>query len=141
VPESGPIREDDPSIPDSEELYRQILAEWIVREQSSGRQRFSSQTFADRNNEISVDLSSLTSPEACLGRGGARFIGIAALMASHARALGQVIVRDPIPADNPEHLPEDLAHALICGPQPHSVRKRLAQNARWVYPADANPLG
>ena len=125
-------RKDDPTIPDSEDLYRRVLAICIVTEQASGRKRLSSQTFADPFEEISVDLSSLISPVACLALGEARHVGVIAVTAGEVRRLSQVVVRDP--------LPEDDAHALICGKQNRALRKRLARMARWICPLGANPL-
>jgi len=130
VPETS--RQDDPTIPDSEDLFRRILGNWIVTEQHSGARRLSSQAFSDRDDEISVDLSSLISPRGSLALGDDRHIGIAAITGGDARKLDQAVVRAPVPGDP--------AHALICGKQTKSVRRRLALRARWIWPPDRNPL-
>ena len=132
--EVGIDRRDDPTIPDAEDLYRRVVDERIVTEQATGRKRLSSQAFSDRRNEISVDLSSMISPEESLRLGlrcgGGPFRGIVAITAGQARDLDQAVIRDPIP-DNP-------AHSLICGKK--SGQRRLAAQARWVYPPDQNPF-
>ena len=135
-------RRDDPTIPDAEDLYRRVVEERIVTEQDTGRKRLSSQAFSDRRNEISVDLSSMISPEECLKLGlrfgSGPFRGVVAITAGQARDLDQVVVRDPIPEDPARSLPENPAHALICGKK--ASQRRLAARARWVYPPDQNPF-
>jgi len=144
VAEAGIDRQDDLTIPDAEDLYRRVVELWIFTEQATGRKRLSSQAFSDRHNEISVDLSSMISPAESLGL-GLRFgsgpiRGIVAITAGQARDLDQVIVRDPLPEDPALSIPENPAHALICGNQKKSVQKRLAARARWAYPPEQNPL-
>jgi len=142
VPEVGTDRRDDPTIPDAEDLYRRVDEERIVTEQATGRKRLSSQAFSDRYNEISVDLSSMISPEESLRLGsrfgGGPFRGIVAISAGQARDLDQAVVRDLIPEDPARSLPANPAHSLICGKK--SAQRRLAKRARWVYPPDQNPL-
>lgn len=97
-----------------------------------------SQVFSDPNGEVSVDRSSLMSPERCLAMGDVRHLGVVAVTAGQARCLDQIVVWDPC-LDNP-------AHALICGKgaQTRKSRKRVAKDlarmARWIYPPDQNPL-
>jgi len=134
VTESGPSRQDDRTIPNSEDLFRRIRTDCqIVTEQCSGNKRLSSQAFFDSHSQISVDLSSLISPAESLALGDERHMGVAAVTAGEARELKQIVVRAPIEGVNP-------AHALICGEQTKSVRKGLASKARWIYPPDGNPL-
>lgn len=149
---AGARRQDDRSIPNSEDLYRRVRgvgderAKYIVRRHDSGRPELTSQAFSDPTGEVSVDRSSLITPEGCLALGDVRHLGVVAVTAGQARSLDQVVVSDPIDGD-PEHgvLPNP-AHALICGKaeQAPKSRKRiaraLARMARWVYPPDQNPL-
>ena len=126
---------DDPSIPNGEGLYRWILEEWIVRNQATGLMRFSSAAF--EGDEVSVDLSSLSSPEDSFQRGRSvmrsEICGVAATTAGQARELGQAVIRDP--------LPENPAHSLILGRKTHATKKKLAKTARWVFPKAAQPPG
>lgn len=96
-------RIDDSTIPDVEDLYRRVVTGeygWIVTEQTTGRRRVSSQAFTDPHNEISVDLSSMISPEECLRLGlrlQAKAVGgVVAVTAGQARELNQTVVRNPI---------------------------------------------
>ena len=140
--EVGIGRQDDSTIPNAEDLYRRVVEERIVTEQATGRKRLSSQAFSDPRNEISVDLSSMISPEESmrlgLRFGGGPFRGIVAITAGQARELDQVVVRDPLPEDPALSLPENPAHALICGKK--ASQRRLAARASWVYPPDQNPF-
>ena len=99
----------DKNIPNDEDLYRRIAKNWIVPSHLPGKKRIVSLAFKERNNEISVDLSSLVSPEGCLSMGGPNIIGVAAVTAGQVRDLGQQVVQ--------AGTSEDPAHALICGPQ------------------------
>lgn len=140
--EVGIDRQNDPTIPDAEDLYRRVVEERIVTEQATGRKRLSSQAFSDPRNEISVDLSSMISPEGSLRLGlrfgGGPFRGIVAITAGQARDLDQVVVRNPIPEDTARSLPGNPAHSLICGRK--AAQRHLAAQARWVYPPDQNPF-
>ena len=130
--DSGTFRQDDPSIPPEEDLYRNVLDTCIIREQASGRVRLTTDTFRDRRGEISVNLSSLATPAQSLALGIPRHVGVVAITAREARQLDQIVVRNPIPVNR--------AHALVCGRQTRATRRRMAEIARWVYPPDRNPL-
>ena len=136
--EPGVLRQDDPRIPDPEDLYRRIMGIFIVARQDSGGRELTSQAFSDRLGEISVDRSSLISAVGCLAMGNAGHVGVAAVTARQARQLEQLVVWHPLPGNR--------AHALICGKQDQTrsarkrIAKKLARAARWVYPEDQNPL-
>jgi hypothetical protein len=126
---------DDRTIPDTEELLRRIARDWIVTRQDTGEQTLSSQAFRSKDKEISVDLRSelpgdsvREAAKMSMRRGGPRIVGVVTVTAGLARRLNQVVMRDPTP--------EDSAHALICGQQPRSVLKALADGARWVLLED-----
>ena len=126
-------RQNQLSIPDAEDLYRRIVADWIIRDQT-GRTRLASAAFRQTDKRVSVDRSSLTTAEACLHRGDQRHVGIVAVTAGQVRVLGEVVVPAPL-EDNP-------AHAEILGPKHKASSKRLAgEFARWVYPPGASPVG
>lgn len=131
-------REDDPRIPNSEDMYRRVIGDFVLRRQDSGSKVLSSQAFSDPYGEVSVDRSSLISPEGCLALGDVRHLGVVAVTAGQARQLQQIVVWDPIP--------ENRAHALICGKRQETgsarkrIAKKLAKTARWVYPEDRNPF-
>ena len=50
--------------------------------------------------------------------------GLVSIRAGEARSNNQTVCSDP--------LPDESAHAVVCGPKPHSVRRRFARNADWV---------
>jgi len=122
-------RQDDLTIPDSEDLYRRIAKQWLVPDNTFGGLRLSRAAFKDRKKEISVHLSSLITPLETMARGGTNIVGLVAVTAGQARSLNQVVVRDPNPNDE--------AHALICGSQPKSIIRQLTKIAKWIcYPDD-----
>jgi hypothetical protein len=137
---AGATRTDDPTIGDAEDLLRRVARDWIVTEQATQRRRLSSAAFRDGNQEISVDLSSLTTPPACLSRGGPSIVGVVSVTAGQARNLKQGVARDPIPEDPAHAIPEDPAHAVIFGEQNRATCKGLASCAKWVFPPESNPL-
>lgn len=58
--------------------------------------------------------------------------GVIAITAAVARSLGLGIQKDPIP--------KHLNHALVFGPIPKSVQRRLADAADWaIRPSGASP--
>lgn len=118
----------DETIPDDEDLYRRIAKDWLVKDEATGRLRLSSAAFRDNRKEISVHLSSLITASDSLSRGGDGIIGLVSITAGQARSLDQGVVRDP--------LPDDEAHALICGRQSKTTRRHLAATAVWVCPID-----
>ena len=121
-------RHDDPSIPDTEDLYRRLARDWIVYDEMTGGVRISSGAFLDQDREISVHLSSLITPKDSLAYGGKGIVALAAVTARHARSLEQAVVRDAQPGDP--------AHALICGQQDKSIQHKLRDLARWVICPD-----
>lgn len=126
----APHEQDDPTIGDSEVLWRRILPrdDWKT-EDSAGNVRPSSAAFRDDlSGEISVHIAALTSKETVLD--GHPDHSIASITARDARDQGYLVVRRP-EADDPSHA------LLIPGPQltPTSVIKRarkLAKAAKWV---------
>ena len=120
-------RHDDESIPDAEDLYRRLAKDWIVPDEMGGV-RISSGAFRVPKNEISVHLSSIITPKDSLAYGGPGIVALAAVTAGDARSLDQAVVRDAQPGDR--------AHALICGWQPKTVRRKLRDLARWVLCPD-----
>lgn len=119
---------DDTTIANSEGLYRRIHPiQWkYVKEIND--YRVTSAAFKDNRSQISVDLSSLTTPQEALARAARKDItyALASITADDARKQEQGVVRNPL-EDNP-------AHALIIGQQPDRVCKALARIARWVIP-------
>ena len=49
---------------------------------------------------------------------------LAMITAGQTRACGQGIARDPTP--------EEPAHAIVFGPKPKSIQRRLAKESSWV---------
>lgn len=111
---------DDPSIPDSAELWRRIPALWWVPDERSGR-RLSTQAFENSRDGsgTSVALAAETSMEELMA--GFDGYGLAALVAGTARAQEQGVRR--VPRDN---FP---GHAQIEGHKSKAVKRALAASA------------
>jgi len=120
---------DDPTIPDSSELWRRIAPEQIVSDENLGGLRPSSAAFDNHPNgsPMSVCLADVL---ADLGRGpstvmvGHNDFSLAAITAGLARECNQGVARDP--------LPEEPAHGSVIGKKIYAVRKKLASRCRWV---------
>jgi len=127
------VRPDDPSIPDSEGLWRRILPlkGWIKIE--GDQPRPSSMAFIDRRSgEVSVHRSSLTTQGAVLE--GRDRESLAELLARVPRSLGCSVAPDPIrDPEDPDRI-SDPSHALIC-PPPTSTKadaRKMAEACTWV---------
>lgn len=121
-------------IPDSEDLYRRVVSDWIVMDRSTGRNRLSSAAFIDQTQakRVSVDRASLTTAERCFSRGDQRHIGVVAVTAGQVRGLGEEVIATP-QDDNP-------AHAEIPCPKKESARRLAREYARWIHPPGSNPI-
>lgn len=121
--------EDDPSVPDSEDLWRRIHALHVIQDGNTGSARASSAAFSDSGDgsPMSVYLSSAVlesgrcPADLLAGRGG---FGIVGVKASAVRQLNLGVARDP--------LPDEPAHGLVIGPKPKKVQRTLAKAASWV---------
>ncbi len=117
-------RVDDQTIPDTEGLWRHIHPNpsQIVRDEKTQEWRPSSAAFIDRRGEMSVDLASLTTVERALQ--GKPEHSLAEVTAGVFRQREYAVVCDPLP-DNP-------AHALVCGSMSKKHAREIARAARWV---------
>ena len=121
-----PERRDDPSVSDNERLWRRVHPSDIIRDPESEELRPTSAAFRP-SDEMSVDIASLTTPEAVLSNYPHH--SLIEFTAGIARKEGCVVVRDPLP-DNP-------SHALVCGKNPEgrltkSQAKKIQQSSMWV---------
>ena len=124
---------DDASIRDEAILWRRIPPWHFVYDENRSRWRPSSAAF---DNDPTGDPMSVILAELFLatGRGptesllGHEGFALATITAGLTRTCGQGVVRDP--------LPEEPAHALVVGPKPKSVQRRLAKAAAWAIPPD-----
>lgn len=120
----------DASIVDSEVLLRRLHPNWIVPGDGD-RMRISSAAFKDE--ELSVQFESLLRRQ---GRPvedaltGYPDYSLSSITARLARELGQRVVYDIQP-------PNDPAHGLVLGKKTKSVANRFAREARWVVPSEA----
>lgn len=137
MPDNLPPDIDDPTIPDSELLYRRIRAlPDNIQLVAPGQYRPASGRLKDTRGPLSVDLGSLSTPEQTRNRADPRSFHVAAFTALAARKVGCRIVRDP--------QPNEPAHALIFGD--HQARngalvdnkqsRRIAYEARIVLFAE-----
>jgi len=117
---------DDPSIPDSEWLFRTIPRTWLKDANAVSSGAFKSTT----NPHTSVELGSLTSPERTLER-RPNDVGVVKLLTGRVRGIKPGVVGvsgDPVPG-NP-------AHALIIRELTPSVYRKTARElaglCEWV---------
>lgn len=133
--ESGRVWIDDASIPDAERLFRRVPPRHFQR-QDDGTMAIASAAFDDWKGEpMSVYLDSeltglsLGPADTLIGHEG---YAVAELLAGRARALHQVVVRDPDPPGDPH--PCDPAHAVVPGKKSTKQRGRLRDAAQWAVP-------
>jgi hypothetical protein len=121
----GRIYEDDPSIPDSERLFRRIPRTWVDWD-ADGNAAISSAAFKD--TELSVNLESIMARDSRPPEDAIRNYpgyGLAAITAAHARSLNQKVARDP--------LPEEPAHGVVYGQKKKGgIGSKLRDAAEWV---------
>lgn len=125
-------RENDPSIDDSAELYLRIRPEDVTSDDCDvGEYRPGSGTLR-RDEPLSVDLASLSTPQQTQQRAGGDPFHVAKFTAGIARRHGCRVRRDP--------LPENDAHALVIGDHKYdtgslskSQMKQIARQARIIF--------
>lgn len=114
-------------VTDDEQLYRRIPNSREFFSVVDGEPRFSSSAFNDRKHKPSVNRSKIR-PDPCETKADPAD-GITSLIAVEVRAITTIknegalpndpelygidVIPRPIPADNPDGLPENLAHAQI----------------------------
>jgi hypothetical protein len=117
--------EDDPTILGDERLLRRIPLTWVDWDEQ-GNAAISSAAFKDK--ELSINLESTMARGARQAEDCIRLYpgyGLAAITASHARSLQQVVVRDP--------LPEEPAHGVVYGQKKRGgIAGKLRDGAVWV---------
>lgn len=110
---------DDNSIPADERLYVRIFpaADSVIPVEGGGQRPHTGSIMGrDRDEPMSVDLSSLSTPEQTRDRGTNGNFHVAMLTAETVRQLGFRIVRDPIV----DEVVPNPAHALILGSRDNS---------------------
>lgn len=131
--EELPADIDDSSIPDDELLYRRIPLhppEMIQETDVPGEFRPSSGNFRSEG-PLSVDRSTLSSPEQTRDRAKPTLFHVAGVLAKSARQCGCRIVKDPLP-DNPAHVLIFGNHDGGTGALNGKQAKGIAKAARLV---------
>lgn len=124
--------QDDDAIPDDAILWRRVPPYWVTYDENLGRERPSSQAFQDHRDgsPMSVFLADdCNGPDEAL-EGNEGFL-LVEFTAGDVRGLDprQGVVRDP--------LPDQPAHAHVCGRKTGSVKSTLAKDlATWVVGPD-----
>ena len=118
-------RQDDPSIPNTDRLFRRVPANQLVTE-DDGTVRPSSAVF--KHPEMSVNIESLMAqqgrpPEDTLTNYPGDFL--TSILASDVRAFGHPIVKDNEP-------PHDPAHGLVLGKKKDSFANKMRRVHRWI---------
>jgi hypothetical protein len=127
----GPPR-DDPSIGVEEVLLRRLQPDWIVPG-NQGRMRIASAAF--KHEELSIlFLTMLLVQHRAIDEvlSGHPNNSLCSITAGLARELGQAVVYDAAP-------PNDPAHGLVAGKKTKSVANRFSREAVWVIPSEAPP--
>jgi hypothetical protein len=131
---SEPPFRNDPSIANDEVLLRRLHPDWIVPGEH-GRMRIASAAF--KHLEMSVLFCALLENQ---GRSVQDALGsysdnsLCSFTAGLARDLGQGIVYDVDP-------PNDPAHGLVVGKKTQSVANHFARGAIWVIPSEPPLVG
>jgi len=131
-----PQHADDPTVLNSDELWRRIpdQTEWWKWSDDGSVRPSSAAFFDNRSREVSVHLGRLTSQEAVLAMYPQPYL--AQLLAEVPRSVN--------PKHNVAHVPEegdgDDSHCLICPPDDLGVNERrkaakaMAKRARFLVP-------
>lgn len=122
---------DEPGVKDACELLRRIPPQHFVPDEKPGRLRPSSAAFDDDKygDPMSVYLQDVIRSEGgdCLRvLAGHEGYALASITAGQVRTKNQTVSPDP--------LPEESAHANVCGPKPKSTQRWFAKQAQWVVP-------
>jgi hypothetical protein len=122
---------DDLSVTDQASLWRRVPPWHFIYDGNLQRWRASSAAFDNvpDGSPMSVALAEVVlaagrTPNTVLA--GHEGYALAAITAGLVRSCGQGVTRDP--------KSEEPAHALVFGPKPKSVQRRLAKGATWVFP-------
>ena len=121
--------EDDATILDGAVLLRRIPPWHFFFDKNLRRVRPSGAAFEDDpdGTPMSVSLKDImerdgrTASDAVSGHSG---FGLVGFTAGFTRKCEQGVARDP--------LPDDAAHAVVFGPKPKSVQRKLAKGAAWI---------
>lgn len=117
---------DDASIADDAGLLRRVHPSQVVPDANSGGYRLSSAAFTDPN--LSIDIEPiLLAGRADWHRTLAGFSGysLVRFSAAAARAVGQAVVRRP--------LPDNDAHGEVIGKKTTAVKNALCRASDWVH--------
>lgn len=121
--------EDDATITDDAQLWRNIPPWHVVDDNNRGGKRISKAAFDDHPNGTPMSVV-LGDEVVAAGRDPTTLIAdldgfcLASVTAALARSLKQGIVRRP--------LPEEPAHAEVFGTKTEGVRRKFARAAIWV---------
>lgn len=118
-------RQDDPTIPNEDRLFRRVSIEQLVQE-PDGSRRPSSAVFKDA--ELSVNIESLMvqqgrTPEDTLKNYPRHYL--TSITAEQVREHGHPIVKDTDP-------PHDPAHGLVLGKKKGSFANAMVRAHKWI---------
>lgn len=123
--------QDDPSIPDTDRLFRRVPPNQLVR-RDDGSHRPSSSVF--KHDKMSVNIESLMaaqgrSPEDTLKGYPGQFL--TSILAGDVRQFGHPIVKDTAP-------PNDPAHGLVLGKKRDSFANTMVRSQKWIVEPPRN---
>lgn len=118
------LRSTSVDIADQDSLYRRIVNDHVDADGNVNSAAFRQGGSPER--KISVDLASLTTPEAVASRAGRPGFGVASLIARVPRELEFEVRHDP--------LPHNYAHSLIEGENDRKKCRLLAEACTVLIP-------
>lgn len=119
-------------IHDNETLFRRIAPDFVKKDGSISTSAFKKNRVPD--NEISLELEALSSPEECSNRGKTPGFAVGRLVALLPRSLGFDVRHDPLPN---EEYPDvaNYAHCIAIGENDEVKCKRLALGTTICFAA------
>ncbi|GJM23624.1 MAG: hypothetical protein DHS20C16_00390 [Phycisphaerae bacterium] len=118
---------DDPTIENDAELWRRVHPKLIVADENRNSIRVSTAAFNDPSMSVvlakAVLESGRTARDVLVGREG---FALTSITAGLARECNQGIARDPVD--------DEVAHAVVFGNKPRSVKKTFVRHSQWVIP-------
>lgn len=123
-------------IDDDDALFRRIAPDFVKKDGSVSTSAFKRNRVPD--NEISLELEALSSPEECSNRGKTPGFAVGRFVARLPRSLGFDVYHDPLPNDEyPDAA--NYAHCIAVGENDEVKCKWLALGTTICFAASPRP--
>jgi hypothetical protein len=123
---------DDPSILNATQLFRRIVADWIVPDENRGCQRLSSAAFAPYSMSVALGdtlADAGRDPQSVLAHYEGQYL--VSMTAGLARRHDQTLERSPRLEE-----PAEPAHGDVIGKKTRGCRRAFARCAEWTVGPD-----